>query len=55
MCTIIGAACWLECVLTKHAWMNKHCMNETIGQVKNIVHEQQMFDITVKGSNNKGG
>jgi hypothetical protein len=30
-------------------------MNGTTGQVKNTVHEQQMFDIIVKGSNNKKG
>jgi len=42
-------------VLTKHVWMNKDCMNGTTGQVKNIVHEQQMFDIIVKGHNNKEG
>jgi hypothetical protein len=30
-------------------------MNGTTGQVKDIVHEQEMFDIIVKGSNNKEG
>jgi hypothetical protein len=55
MCTVIGAACRLECVLMKRAWMNKDCMNGTTGQVKNIVHEHQMFAIIVKGSNNKEG
>jgi hypothetical protein len=29
-------------------------MNGTIGEVENTVHEQQTFDIIVKGSDNKG-
>jgi len=41
------------CILTKRAWMNKDCMNGTIGQLKNIVHEQ-MFNVTVKGNDNRG-
>jgi hypothetical protein len=55
MCTVIGAAFWLVCVLTKCAWLNKDWMNGATVQVKDIVHEQQMFDVIVKGSNNKEG